>query len=131
MLMAPTWAEPRQWDVWWADLGNGEGSEATGRHPVVVVGSTKVFAQLGVIPVVAGTTTSRSAPTVVEIRPVETGLTSTTYLEVHQLRSLAKSPKRFVERVGSLGFEARARVAVALQFALPGVWEADDASSPR
>lgn len=126
--MSAKWVEPRQWDVWIAELGEGVLSEASGPHPVVVVGNTGVFAQLGVIPVITGTTTSRASPTIVRIEPFESGLQAPTYLELHQIRSLAKSPKRFVDRVGSLGVEARGRVSLGLRYALPGVFPSDVAA---
>lgn len=90
-------------DVVLVDLGVPQGSEAGFVRPAVVVSAPGLLRRnLATIFVVPCTTTARTIASHVEITPdTLNGLTTTTWAQVEQLRSIART--RCVQRLGNIG----------------------------
>ena len=92
-----------QGEVWWADLGEPEGSEPGFRRPVVVVQSD-AFNRSRIATVVCVTLTGNlrwaEAPGNVRLTARQTGLPKDSVANVSQLVTLDRTT--FIERVGAL-----------------------------
>jgi mRNA interferase MazF len=95
----------RRWDVFWADLDPGVGSEQRGeRRPVIVVSNNGVNAHLDVVTVVSATKAQGKQR---RVYPFEVLLPAGTLTREHasivmpqQIRAISK--KRLLEKIGTL-----------------------------
>jgi mRNA-degrading endonuclease toxin of MazEF toxin-antitoxin module len=87
--------QPRQWDIWFAELRDGIKGEQKGDHHVLVLSSDFVHSQAGVALAAPITTTGSTMPWTVRVEPHESGLRFTSYIECHQAMSLSTSRVRF------------------------------------
>ncbi len=87
-------ADPNRGEVWFADLGTGQGREQSGRRPVLVL-SVDTFnhgpAELVlVMPLTSKVAKSKAIPAHVRVDPPEGGLKSPSVVLCDQLRSISK-----------------------------------------
>lgn len=123
--MAGKARQPRQWDIWSAELRPGLKGEATLPHPVLVLSSDHSHSQTGVALVAPLTTTGSLMPWVVRVEPHQSGLEFTSYVECHQLMSLSTSRQRFKAFRKRLAQEKRSEVALAVGQVLRDVFPFD------
>lgn len=108
-----------QGEVWWADLGEPEGSEPGFRRPVVVV-QGDAFNRSRIATVVCVTLTSNlrwaAAPGNVRLSARATGLPKDSVVDVSQLVTLDRAA--FTERVGALTKKKLELVLVGIDIVL-------------
>ena len=111
---------PRRGQIYFTSLDPTQGSEQSGRRPVLVVSSDAINRQPLVVAVVVGTDAAnipRDYPTNIRVTAAESGLPRDTVFLGFQLRSLDHS--RFTgPAAGSLSPTRMAEVAGALRLTL-------------
>ena len=94
----------RQGDIWFADLNPTEGSEQTGKRPVVVVSGNTLNAALPIVIIVPITSKIKPYPTCVLVPANKmSGLTKASQAIPFQIRAVAK--RRLTKRIGSVAPE--------------------------
>ena len=89
-------------DIFYADIGEGKGSEQNGRRPVVILQNNKGNRH-STTTIAAMITSARkkSLPTHVSVRKEDSGLKEDSVVMLEQIQTLDK--KRLVNKVGRLG----------------------------
>ena len=91
----------RQGEVWFADLNPVQGSEQSGRRPVVIISGDTLNATLPIVIVCPMTSKVKSYPTCVVIRASSSsGLKKDSEAIPFQVRAVTK--KRLTKRIGHL-----------------------------
>lgn len=108
--------KPKRGEVWWAVLGQGEGSEQMGERPVLII-QNDVGNHYSPTVIVASITDikKRYMPTHVSLRGTD-GLKKASAVLLEQLRTIDKS--RLINRLGSVGQETMKEVDKAIEISL-------------
>jgi mRNA interferase MazF len=108
--------EVKRGEVWWADLGEPQGSGPGYRHPVIVV-STDTFNESRISTVIVTVITSNlrlaNAPGNVRVAARDTGLKRESVVNVSQVLTVDKSA--LVSRAGHLPARRLAELEVGLR----------------
>lgn len=93
--------EPRQADVWMADLDPTRGHEQAGKRPVLVI-SEDVFngSPAGLVVILPITSKSKGIRSHVPVAPGETGLRTQSFVICEQPRTIAR--ERLGKRIGRI-----------------------------
>src|ERR1035437_7330055 len=94
----------RQGDIWFADLNPTQGSEQSGKRPVIIVSGDTLNDTLPIVIVVPITSNIKSYPTCVLLKADKmNGLTKDSEAIPFQIRTITK--KRLTKRVGNIAEE--------------------------
>lgn len=88
---------PKRGDIWHADIGEPVGHEAAYERPVLVVSSGR-FNIVGMVTICPITRTEKLYPTRIRIQPGASGLYTTSYVQVEQVRTI--STARLIKQHG-------------------------------
>ncbi|HAG09785.1 MAG TPA: type II toxin-antitoxin system PemK/MazF family toxin [Desulfotomaculum sp.] len=111
-----------QWNIFWANLDPGKGSEQAGKRPVLVISTEEANEVLPVVTIMAITSLKEGRkiyPTEVLIRAEDTGLSKDSIAMAHQIRAIAK--ERLEEKGGEIlaeDFREQIRKAIRIYLEL-------------
>ena len=93
-----------QWNIFWVYMESGQGSEQSGKRPVLVISAEEVNQYLPVVGIISLTSYKEGRkiyPTEVYLSASETGLTKDSIAMVHQVRVISKD--RLENVCGNIG----------------------------
>lgn len=107
--------DPLRGEIWLVDFGEPIGHEAGAARPGLVVSDDPANVH-GLVVLCPVTRTRRAYPTHVELEPGSSGLPSTSYAQVEQVRTV--STRRLTRRLGAADVAAMSQVERSLRFLL-------------